>query len=96
MSALYISGAERSLVHRLYEAEDFNSEAIKFARVLAGRAPVALTAAKTAIQQGIRKQNIEEALLIEQECFDRAMMSEDAAGAMRAWLNHEKYEWKGK
>jgi hypothetical protein len=35
-------------------------------------------------------------LAVEQECFDRTMRPQDAAGAMRAWLSGKTYEWKGK
>jgi hypothetical protein len=29
---------------------------------------------------------------VEQECFDRTMRSQDAAGAMRAWLGGKTHE----
>ena len=60
------------------------------------RAPIALAAAKHAIQQGSRMP-LEESLLLEQRCFDRTMRSKDAAGAMRAYLGGSatRYEWKG-
>lgn len=84
------------LIHRIYEAARFNEEVKIFAEGLAGRSPVALREAKMAIRLGIQAQNMEEALLIEQSGFDITMKSEDAAGAMKAWLKGEKYEWKGR
>ena len=35
-------------------------------------------------------------LAIEQACFNRTMRSQDAAGAMRAWLSGKSYEWEGR
>lgn len=84
------------LIHRLYDEASFTDEVAGFAQRLAERSPIALSAAKRAIQQGIHATDMEEALLIEQECFNRAMQSEDAAGAMRAWLKGEKYHWEGR
>ncbi len=84
------------LLHRLYEADAFNEGVKEFTEGLANRSPVALREAKKAIRLGMQAQNMEEALLIEQSGFDITMKSEDAAGAMKAWLKGEKYEWKGR
>lgn len=85
---------ELGLVHRLCDAGSFRAEVDAFARDLAARAPIALAAAKAAIQRGSRVA-LEEGLAIEQECFGRTMRSKDAAGAMRALLEGRSYEWKG-
>ena len=82
------------LVHRVFEAADFEREADAFARDLAGRAPIALAAAKQAIHRGVALE-LADGLAVEQRCFGRTMRSKDAAGAMRAWLNGESWVWKG-
>lgn len=86
---------EIGLLHRVFPTDSFRDEVAAFAADLAGRAPLALAAAKQAIQQGSRLP-LERGLAVEQECFGRAMGSQDAAGAMRAWLAGKSYEWQGK
>ncbi|MFQ5697206.1 MAG: enoyl-CoA hydratase/isomerase family protein [Myxococcota bacterium] len=85
---------ELGLVHRLFEPASFREQVDTFADDLAGRAPIAMAAAKEAIQRGSRAP-LESGLAIEQECFDRTMRSRDAAGAMRALLESRSYEWRG-
>jgi enoyl-CoA hydratase len=88
---------ELGLVHRIYPADRFREEAEAFAADIAGRAPIALAAAKQAIQQGSRLP-LDESLLLEQRCFERTMRSKDAAGAMRAYLmgsGKNQHKWKG-
>ena len=85
---------EIGLVHRVFPQEGFRDQVATFAGDLAGRAPLALAAAKRAIQQGSRL-TLEQGLAVEQTCFERIMRSKDAAGAMRAWLAGESYQWKG-
>jgi enoyl-CoA hydratase len=88
---------ELGLVHRLYAPDCFRDEADAFAADIASRAPIALAAAKQAIQQGSRLP-LDESLLLEQRCFERTMRSKDAAGAMRAYLGSAgktPYEWQG-
>ncbi len=82
------------LVHRTFPADRFRDEVDAFAADLAARAPLALAAAKRAVQQGTRLP-LEPGLALEQECFEETMRSKDAAGAMRAFLRGEPYDWKG-
>ncbi|ACL01834.1 Enoyl-CoA hydratase/isomerase [Desulfatibacillum aliphaticivorans] len=84
------------VIHRLYEKETFWEEAKAFARKIGSRSPVALSLAKKAIRQGVLEPDFEKALLIEQNGLDAALKSEDAGGAMSAWLKGEKYQWKGR
>ena len=83
------------LVHRVYPADRFREEVDAFALNLAGRAPIALAAAKRAILSA-HDGPLREGLAREQEAFEETMRSEDAAGAMRAWLAGESWTWKGK
>ena len=82
------------LVHRVFAADSYDDEVAAFAADLAGRAPIALAAAKRAIHDGAALA-MEEALALEQRQFDRTMRSKDAAGATRAWLAGERWEWTG-
>ncbi|HSG87647.1 MAG TPA: enoyl-CoA hydratase/isomerase family protein [Pseudomonadales bacterium] len=83
------------LVHRLWPQAAFATEVAAFAADLAARAPLALRAARRAIRAGVQLP-LEAALAVEQREFDRVMASEDAATAMRAWLQGERWEWKGR
>jgi enoyl-CoA hydratase len=88
---------ELGLVHRLYPPDCFRQEAQAFAADIASRAPIAMAAAKQAIQQGSRLP-LDESLPLEQRCFERTMRSKDAVGAMRAYLGGSgktQYEWEG-
>jgi enoyl-CoA hydratase len=85
---------ELGLVHRVFPAERFREESRAFAADLAGRAPIALAAAKRAIRSGAELP-LAEGLALEQEEFERTLRSKDAAGAMRSWLRGERFDWKG-
>jgi enoyl-CoA hydratase len=85
---------ELGLVHRVLPAADFREETERFAKGLAGRAPIALAAAKRAIRAGVELP-LAEGLALEQQEFERCMRSQDAAGALRAWLAGERWDWKG-
>jgi enoyl-CoA hydratase len=82
------------LVHRVFPAARFAEETRAFAEDLAGRAPLALAAAKRAIRGGAERP-LEEGLALEQEQFESTMRSKDAAGALRAYLRGQPYTWKG-
>jgi enoyl-CoA hydratase len=86
---------ELGIVHRVYAAEAFRQQVAAFAAALAGRAPIALAAAKRAIHGGAELP-LEEGLALEQREFDRCMRSEDAATAMRAFLDGRPWRWKGR
>jgi enoyl-CoA hydratase/carnithine racemase len=82
-------------VHRVFPAYSFESEVRAFALDLAQRAPIALAAAKRAIYAG-SEVNLEAGLAVEQRQFDRCMASEDAATAMRSFVNGETWTWQGR
>jgi enoyl-CoA hydratase len=84
----------RGLVHRVYAADRFSKEVGAFAADLAMRAPIALAAAKRAIHGGAALA-MPDALAHEQKCFERAMRTKDATGAMKAFLSGGQYQWKG-
>lgn len=84
------------LAHRRYAASDFAREVRAFADDLAARAPVALAQAKRAIRRGAEAPTLEAGLAIEQTAFERTMATQDAAGAMKAFLRGEPWEWRGR
>lgn len=86
---------ELGLVHRVYGKDCFHAEVASFAHNLASRAPVALSAAKRAIYGGANLP-IEAALALEQSEFERCMRSEDAAVAMRSFLENKPWSWRGR
>jgi enoyl-CoA hydratase/carnithine racemase len=83
------------LVHRVLPAEGYRDAVLVYARNLAGRAPVALAAAKRAIHQG-SELPLTDALRLEQAQFARCMASRDAAVAMRSWLDGKPWRWEGR
>ena len=83
------------LVTELAPEEGFQDRALQFARNLASRSPIGLAAAKEAIYRGA-EGDLEQGLLLEQALFRRCMASEDAATAMRAMLNGDGWEWRGR
>jgi enoyl-CoA hydratase/carnithine racemase len=83
------------LVHRVLPADGYHDAVLAFARNLAGRAPVALAAAKRAIYQG-SELPLDQGLMVEQQQFARCMASRDAAIAMRSWLEGKPWHWEGR
>jgi enoyl-CoA hydratase len=82
------------LAHRVFAGHEFSEQVDAFAANLASRSPIALAQAKRAIRDGADLPLV-EGLHLEQACFDQTMRSRDAAGAMRAWLRNERWEWTG-
>lgn len=83
------------LIHRLFPPDAFADKVAEFAHNLAERSPIALSAAKQAINRGAHLP-LEEGLSFEQRAFNRTMQSQDAVGAMRAWLKGDEYKWRGR
>jgi enoyl-CoA hydratase len=92
---------EYGIINEILPKDSFNESLKEYCQVLADRAPIALREVKKAIHKGIDLP-LEEALLIEQEAFNKTMNSKDAARAMRTMLNAKeeidvisKLEWSG-
>ena len=84
------------LVHRVFDAATYRQSVDAFAADLAARAPIALSAAKRAIYEG-SELPLTEALFVEQREFDRCMASQDAATAMRSFVEGKpRPEWQGR
>ena len=85
---------EIGLVHRVYPAAHFKRSVAEFASDLAGRAPIALAAAKHSILAGATL-DLPDALASEQGFFAEAIATKDAAGAMKAMLTGGTWAWTG-
>ena len=96
-----VKALEFGIINEILPKESFLKSLKEYCQVLANRAPIALREVKRAIHRGMDLP-LEEALLIEQEAFNKTMNSKDAAKAMRTMLNSKeeidvisKLEWSG-
>jgi len=96
-----VKALEFGIINEILPKEYFLKSLKEYCRILANRAPIALREVKRAIHRGMDLP-LEEALLLEQEAFNKTMNSKDAAKAMRTLLNSKeeidvmsKLEWTG-
>ena len=96
-----VKALEFGIINEILPKESFLKSLKEYCQILANRAPIALREVKRAIHRGMDLP-LEEALLIEQEAFNKTMNSKDGAKAMRTMLNSKeeidvisKLEWSG-
>ena len=96
-----VKALEFGIINEILPKESFLKSLKEYCRILANRAPIALREVKREIHRGMDLP-LEEALLLEQEAFNKTMNSKDAAKAMRTMLNSKeeidvisKLEWTG-
>ena len=96
-----VQAHEYGIINEILPEESFLKSLTEYCQVLANRAPIALREVKKVIHRGMDLP-LEEALLLEQEAFNKTMNSKDAARAMRTLLNSKeeidvisKLEWSG-
>ena len=96
-----VKALEFGIINEILPKESFLKSLKEYCQILANRAPIALREVKRAIHRGMDLP-LEEALLLEQEAFNKTMNSKDAAKAMRTMLNSKeeidvisKLEWSG-
>lgn len=96
-----VKALEFGIINEILPKESFLKSLKEYCQILANRAPIALREVKRAIHRGMDLP-LEEALLLEQEAFNKTMNSKDAAKAMRTMLNSKeeidvisKLEWTG-
>lgn len=88
--------AERiGLVNRCVEDKDLYSEAMKLAKKLAAKAPIAVKTAKWSIAAGLAV-NVDEGLETELDLWSSLFNTEDQKEGMRAFIEKRKPEYKGK
>ena len=96
-----VKALEFGIINEILPKESFLKSLKEYCQILANRAPIALREVKRVIHRGMDLP-LEEALLLEQEDFNKTMNSKDAANAMRTMLNSKeeidvisKLEWSG-
>ena len=96
-----VKALEFGIINEILPKEFFLKSLKEYCQILANRAPIALREVKRAIHRGMDLP-LEEALLLEQEAFNKTMNSKDAAKTMRTMLNSKeeidvisKLEWSG-
>jgi enoyl-CoA hydratase len=83
------------LVNRVVPVSDFLNEALKLAEEIASRAPLALRAAKKAINASY-EASLTDGLAEEKRVFYELFNSEDQREGMKAFVEKRKAEWTGK
>ena len=83
------------LVNRVVPVSDTLNEALKLAEEIAGRAPLAVAAAKKMINQSYERF-LSDGLAQEKQVFYNLFASEDQKEGMKAFIEKRKPEWKGK
>ena len=98
LSAALFSAAEAlrdGVADRVVAADDLDAEALELARTIAANGPVALRAAKRAIDHGMQMP-LEQALDYEWECYQVCLDTEDRVEALRAFTEKRTPRFRGK
>ena len=82
------------LVNRVVPVSDYLTEALKLAEEIAGRAPLAVAAAKKMINQSFERF-LSDGLAQEKQVFYNLFASQDQKEGMKAFIEKRKPEWKG-
>ena len=92
---------EYGIINKILPKESFLESLNEYCLILANRAPIALREVKRVIHEGVDLP-LEEALLREQQAFNKTMNSKDAASAMRTMIDNKeeiniisKLDWLG-
>jgi len=86
---------EHGLVNRVVPVSDCLDEAMKLAEEVASRAPLALQAAKKAINAAF-ETSLTDGLAEEKRVFYELFNSEDQKEGMQAFVEKRKAQWRGK
>ena len=90
-----VEALEFGLVNRVVEVERYLDEAIKLAEEVAGRAPLAVQAAKKMINEAYEVA-LTDGLSDERREFYNLFATEDQKEGMRAFIEKRPPQWKGK
>jgi len=83
------------MVNRVVPVEGYLEEALKLGEAIAGRAPIAVRAAKKMINQTFERTLV-DGLSAEKQEFYNLFATEDQKEGMQAFIEKRKPEWKGK
>ena len=83
------------MVNRVVPVENYLDEALKLAEEIAGRAPVAVRAAKKMINQTF-EGTLSDGLATEKQEFYNLFATEDQKEGMQAFIEKRQPEWKGR
>ncbi len=83
------------LINRVVPVERFLDEALGLAAEIAARAPLALVAAKQAVNNAL-EYSLADGLADERDRFYRLFSTADQKEGMKAFIEKRKAEWKGK
>lgn len=86
---------EIGLVHRVVPLTELRKSAVELAQSVLQNAPIAVAAAKHAIDQGIGLELI-DALKLEHQQYERVLKSEDRLEGLRAFAAKRPPEFKGR
>ena len=87
--------SEVGLVDILTEPGDTLTTSMEFAWKMAKNGPVAIRAAKEAINRGVFASSMQEALDIERECYGRVLQTQDRLEGLAAFQESRTPEYKG-
>ncbi len=87
---------EIGLVNEAPGPEDFEAAVNAKAEKLAAGAPIAQALIKQAVNDGLGKETIEEALEVEAQLFAKSAVTEDAVVGVLSFLSKQQPEFKGK
>lgn len=83
------------LANHVYPADLLREEALKSARLIASKGPVAVALAKEAVRRG-QDRALHDACALESELFGKSFATEDCAEGMRAFLEKRPARFQGK
>ena len=88
--------AERiGLIEESVPAADLEEHTMKIANKIASKSPVALQLTKEALRAA-EKLNIDDGIVYERDLFAIAFSTEDKVEGVRAFLEKETPEWRGR
>ncbi len=89
-----VEALEFGLVNRVVEVEGYLDEALKLADEIAGRAPLAVRAAKKMINEAFER-GLSDGLSVERQEFYNLFATEDQKEGMRAFIEKRQPQWRG-
>lgn len=90
-----VQAAEEGIVDRACPSEELEDEVEEFAKKLAEKAPLAIRAVKSAVNNGLNV-GLHEGWIYERRMFHKLRQSEDHTEGRKAFTEKRDPEWKGR